>query len=225
MSGIIKATDSNSAIQCVAFNLDDMAARAERHVHQCLEQLRAEGNKIVTKAKQEAQTIRKQAETDGRKAGEAAGHAAIEQIVERQMSQKLATLLPALQQAVDDIRHAKQAWLTHWEKNVVHLAAAIAQHVIRRELTVQPEIPLALVREALELAAGSAQIRVHMNPADHAALGAQVQTLAKELNPLAPAELIADSQITPGGCRIDTQFGSIDQQIEAQLARIEEELT
>jgi len=36
---------------------------------------------------------------------------------------------------------------------------------------------------------------------------------------------VADPDITPGGCRVDTQFGSIDQQLETQLARIEEELT
>jgi flagellar assembly protein FliH len=82
-----------------------------------------------------------------------------------------------------------------------------------------------LVREALELASGSSQVRVYMNPADHAALRTQVQTLVKELSPLAPAELLADPQITSGGCRVDTQFGSIDQQLEVQLARIEAELT
>ena len=51
------------------------------------------------------------------------------------------------------------------------MAAAIARRVIRRELTRQPEIPLALVREALELAAGSAQVRIHLNPADHRGAG------------------------------------------------------
>ncbi len=225
MSGIIKATDSNNAIQCVSFNLDDMAVRAEQHVQQCLEQLRVEGTKIVAKAKQEAQGIRKQAETEGRTAGQVAGQAVIEQIVERQLSEQLTTLLPALREVIEDIRHAKQAWLTQWEKNVVHLAIAIAQHVIRRELSVQPEIPLVLVRESLELAAGSSQVRVHLNPADHRALGNQVESFIKEMATLTSAELIADPQITPGGCRVETQFGSIDQQLEVQLARIEEELT
>jgi flagellar assembly protein FliH len=42
---------------------------------------------------------------------------------------------------------------------------------------------------------------------------------------LAPAEMIADPEISPGGCRIETLHGAIDQQFESQLARIEEELT
>ena len=36
---------------------------------------------------------------------------------------------------------------------------------------------------------------------------------------------MADPEIARGGCRVETRFGTIDQQFEAQLARIEEELT
>ena len=75
------------------------------------------------------------------------------------------------------------------------------------------------------MAAGSTQIQVRLHPTDHAALGGQVQTLVAELARGGGAEVIADPAISPGGCRVDTQFGSIDQQFEAQLARIEEELS
>ena len=81
-----------------------------------------------------------------------------------------------------------------------------------------------LVREALELAAGSAELKIRLNPKDHANLRGQVEAVARELAPLAKCELIADAQITPGGCRVETRFGVIDQQFEAQLARIEDEL-
>ena len=84
---------------------------------------------------------------------------------------------------------------------------------------------MALVREALELAAGSAQIRIHLNPEDRQALGRQVQMLVQEMSGLGAAEMIADAGCRRGGCRVETRFGTIDQQFEAQLARIEEELT
>jgi flagellar assembly protein FliH len=147
------------------------------------------------------------------------------EIVRKQFAQQLETLLPALKQVVEDIRQAKQAWLTQWEKSAVHVAAAIAERIIRRELSNTPEITLTLVREALELAAGSSELRIHLNPGDHETLGARVEAILGELSGLAPAELAADPEITPGGCRVETRFGTIDQQFEAQLARIEEELT
>ena len=140
------------------------------------------------------------------------------QAVEQMVQKQLATVLPALRQAVADIQHAKQAWLTHWEASGVHLAAAIAKRMIRSELTRQPEITLNLVREALELAAGSAEVRIHFNPDDHQALGTQVQVLMQEMSGLGSAEVIADAGVTRGGCRVETRFGTIDQQFEAQLA-------
>ncbi len=104
------------------------------------------------------------------------------------------------------------------------MAGAIAARVIRHELRRQPEITLTLVREALELAAGSPGVRLRLNPDDHKALGAQVRALIDAMSALGDAEVTADAEISPGGCRVETRFGTIDQQFESQLQRIEEEL-
>ena len=214
MSTIIRATEPGRHSPSVAFNFDDMAVRAKGY----LEQVRTEADQIVAKARQEAGAIRERAEQAGREAG----WQGVEQIVREQ----LATVLPALRQVIQDIQHAKQAWLTHWEASAVHVAAAIARRLVRRELTQRPEeITLTLIREAMELAAGSSQLRIHLSPADHEAIGQRAEKLIQELSGIATAELVADPEITPGGCRVETRFGIIDQQFEAQLKRIEEELT
>lgn len=217
MSTIIKAGDFGHDARGVAFNFDDMTAKAERY----LDQVRAEAERIVARASEEAAAIRHQGELEGRRVGQAQ----IEQTVQRQLAARLASLLPALQNVIQEIRHAKQAWVAHWEKSGVHVAAAIAQRVVRRELSHTPQITLTWIREALELAAGSSRIRVHMNPTDHETLGPHVKTLISELSGLGSAEVTANAEISPGGCRVETRFGVIDQQVEAQLARIEEELT
>ena len=41
---------------------------------------------------------------------------------------------------------------------------------------------------------------------------------------LGEPQIVADATVSPGGCRVETRFGSIDQTFEAQLARVEEEL-
>ncbi|MGO8752372.1 MAG: FliH/SctL family protein [Thermoguttaceae bacterium] len=217
MSTIIKATDGNRGVQHVTFNFDDMAAKANAY----LEKVQAEAAGIIAQARTEAASIKKQAEIEGRKAGEAA----IEKTVQTQLSKQVATLLPALREAVGELRKAKQAWLGHWEKSAVHVATAIAGRVLRNRLPPAPDVTLTLIREALELAAGSPHVRIHLSPADHQTLGGHVQTLAQELTPMAAAELVSDAEIAPGGCRVETRFGTIDQRFEAQLARIEEELT
>ncbi len=217
MPTIIKAADRNAAIHGVAFNFDDMAAKASQYV----DKVRAEAAQIVAKAEKDAAEIRRRAEAEGRRAGQQA----IERTVEQKLASQLATLLPALQQAVQDVRHAKQAWLAHWEKTAIHVAGAIAERLVRREIAAKPEITLTLVREALELAAGSALVRLHLNPADREALEPQIDMLLKELGGLGGAEVLADAEVGPGACLVETQFGTIDQRFEAQLRRIEEELT
>jgi flagellar assembly protein FliH len=107
----------------------------------------------------------------------------------------------------------------------VRLAVAIARRIVRRELHSHPEIAVEWIREALALAVGSGRIQLYLHPQDHAALGDEVRELVAGLGQLGETEIVADSQISPGGCRVVTQFGEVDQRLETQLARIEEELT
>ena len=217
MSTIIKASGPQRIADGAAYKFEEMADRAKDH----LEQARRQAAEIVTRAEQDAVLIRRQAEEQSR----ASALEAIEQLLDERIGQYLTTLSPALEQAIEGIRSARAEWLLHWEKTAVHVAAAIAGRVIRRELSRQPEIALALVKEALELAAGCGEMQLRMHPEDVAALGPRAQQLTAELGALGKAEVVADARITRGGCRIETRFGSIDQQFEAQLARIEEELT
>ncbi|MBX3414580.1 MAG: hypothetical protein KF708_17975 [Pirellulales bacterium] len=209
--------DQTVGVRGVAFDFEDVNQRAGNY----LEQVRGEAAKIVRKAQEEADAIRQQAEQEGRRAG----MAAIEQIATDKLGQQMTTLLPALREAVNEIQRSRVAFLANWEQSAVHLATAIAARVVRRELKHQPEITLSLVREALELAAGSPDIRILMNPQDHEALAPQVKRLVAEMDRLGTVKTIADARISRGGCRVETHFGSIDQQFESQLARIEEELT
>ncbi len=104
------------------------------------------------------------------------------------------------------------------------MATAIAERIIRRELSQDPQITLDLIADSLRLAAGMTEISLHINPTDYENLGTQITRLAETVSHLTPSAIVADADITPGGCRIKTKFGEIDQQIEAQLRRIEEEL-
>jgi flagellar assembly protein FliH len=220
MAGIIKANAAKSGergVQGAAFNFHDMSDRANAY----LENVRRQAAQIVAQAQEEAAQVRRQAEEDGRQAAEQAA----QRTVLAQLDKQLQTLLPALGQAIDGIQQAKQAWMQRWEENAIRLAVAIAGRLVRRELSQSPEITLQFVREALELAAGSNRVKLHLNPQDYQALGEQTKKLALEIGELAPADIVADATVSPGGCRVFTEFGEIDQRIETQLARIEQELT
>ena len=211
-----RETTSGRTVQPVAFSFADMRGQANDY----LDVVRKEAAKIVQAAHGEAEQIRRQAEVAGRKAAEAA----VERILDEKVARRMDTLLPALEQLVAQVNDAKGELLGHWQRSAVRVSTAIAARIIRRQLEREPQITLDLIEEALRLAAGTAEITLHINPTDHENLGPQVQRLAASLCQLAPSDVVADPTITVGGCRVETRFGEIDLQIESQLRRIEEEL-
>jgi flagellar biosynthesis/type III secretory pathway protein FliH len=210
-------TPSGRAAQPVAFSFADMRGQANDY----LGTVRAEAAKIIQQAHQQAEQIRRQAEVAGRKAAEAA----VERVLDEKVGKRMDTLMPALDQLVREINDARGELLSHWERSAVKVACAMAQRIIRREISHDPQIALDLIADALRLATGSTEITLHVNPTDYENLGSQITRLSETLCRLTPAQIISDDAISPGGCRVETRYGAIDQQIEAQLLRIEEDLT
>jgi len=220
MATIIKThtpqRESGKAFRGVAYDLTDMAAQAEDY----LGTVRSQAAEIVEQAKREAAAIRQDAEAAGRHAAEQA----IERILDEKVAQQMKTLTPALQAAVKQVVDAKQDWLRHWERSAVELAVGVAGRLVRGELERRPEISGQWLRESLQLVAGSGDVTVRLNPADQQTLERQVTQLAAVFAPLATVTVLADEAISPGGCRLSTEFGSVDQQLETQLERIKAEL-
>jgi len=216
MAGIIKAaghTDAAVKAPLKAFHFDDVG-------QSYLGRVRSEAAEIINQARKEAAQIKAKATEEGRQAAIQAAQASLK----TRLDQHLAEILAALRQAVVQIDQSRHAWQQHWERHAVDLAAAIAQRLCRRELSRQPEISLAWIREALELAGTSAAVVVRLHPDDHASLAPHIDKLKSEMTGLGAVKIVADPTISAGGCRVETEFGSLDQQLESQLARITEEL-
>lgn len=219
MSSVIKTDGSRrpaSGMHPTPFNMLDVEEKANAY----LGQIRGQARQIVERAKVQADAVRTQAKQEGR--DQALRDA--ERHVNQQVQQQIGSLLPALQLAVEGIEQVRAECLTHWQKRVVHLAVAIAERVLRRQLAQAPDVNETLIRESLELAAGNTSLTLHLSPQDHQTLSQRAPELATTLGRLAAADLVADPSVSPGGCIVKTKFGQIDQTIEAQLARIEEEL-
>lgn len=216
MAGVIKAATSPTTElggPATPFQFGDMGQAY-------LQKVRTEAAAIVQQARDEAAKVKAAAMEEGKKAAIAAA----ETTLRTRIDQQLQTITPAIQQAVQQIQQSRQAWQRHWETHSLRLAIGIAEKVIRRQIQKEPEITLELIRESLELAAGQERITLRLNPADHAALGDRVLKISQHLAQLGKVQIVADPQITAGGCRIDTEFGNVDQQIATQLERISQEL-
>jgi flagellar assembly protein FliH len=204
------------------------------------EELENEAVRLKVQLKQNEDIARKNGYEDGKKIGYEEGHAKgygdgelqatidytekVRREAEIQLGAKLETLLPALRTMLERLETAKQSFLQLWEQSAVKVAAAIAERAIGRELPEMADVPIKLLREALELGAGSTSIRIRLNPDDYDALKPQIDILVREMTNAAQTEMIPDIKISSGGCILETSLGTIDNQIESRLERIEQEL-
>jgi flagellar assembly protein FliH len=180
----------------------------------------AEAARLVTEAHATAERIRREAYQEGLQAGRSTA----QQQLREELEGRLATAWPALHAAAAGLERERTQALKQFERDVVRLAVGIAGRLVRRELRTSPEIPLTLIREALELAASCSRLAVHLSPADCDTLREPLAQLTTSHNGTRAIQIVPDPAIASGGCLVHTEFGVIDQQIETQLERIEKEL-
>ena len=135
----------------VAYDLTDMAPRPTTISARC----GARRRRSSSRRAREAARMRQDAEAAGRRAAEQA----IERILDEKVAKQMKTLTPALQAAVEADRR-RQAGLAAALGNSRRSTwpSAIAERLVRGELTRRPEIASTWIREALELAAGSGDV-------------------------------------------------------------------
>jgi flagellar assembly protein FliH len=100
---------------------------------------------------------------------------------------------------------------------LLDLALEVARQVLRRELALQRDAVLPVVREAISLIADhAAHPRVHLSPQDFALVSAELEADAGYRG----CRFVADPGVQPGGCRIETPQGEIDATLETRWRRV-----
>ena len=227
-SRLLKANALRGLGSKVAFNFEDLKQRCDNYV----EQVRQQAQQILIDAQQEANLLREKAHEEGRAAGQRKGtseaakslHEKVAALTEEQVGEQLRTTLPALTTAIAAIDAERNRWLAAWETAAIQLSVAIAEKLLHRELSREPELAKAAILEALELAAGSPQITLRLNPFDVQVLGTWSEEIVQAMLPAGQATIQPDDSVTAGGCLIETKHGIIDGRREQKLARIAEEL-
>jgi flagellar assembly protein FliH len=95
-------------------------------------------------------------------------------------------------------------------------ATQLARRIVRSELTARPECVALVAEQAIETLLQSARhIVVRLHPDDHAL----VEAGAAEAIAARGGRLVDDASISRGGCRIDSDIGSVDATIDERWRR------
>lgn len=127
----------------------------------------------------------------------------------QQMAAQLAPLVASFDQALADLEG-------QIADSVARTATLLARQVVRSELVARPEQVAQVAAEAVHAVLLSARhIRVFVHPADEAL----VQAGASAALAARGASLLVDPALARGGCRVESDIGSVDARIEARWAQ------
>jgi len=120
-----------------------------------------------------------------------------------------------------EVKTDRERFLHEAESELVHLALAIAARILRREAQMDPLFLIGAVRVALGQLAATIQVRLRV-PAGESELWAQ--TLAHIPNLRVKPAVIPEDSMQLGDCLIETEMGTVDLGMRAQLHQIERAL-
>jgi flagellar assembly protein FliH len=119
---------------------------------------------------------------------------------------------------IEGFTEERDRYLQMVEHEVVKLALAVAARILRREAQMDPLLLTGAVRVALGQLSGSTQVRLRVPPAE---LELWTEAIALLPNLAVKPMVIAGEGMRLGDCGIETELGSVDLGIRAQLAEIE----
>lgn len=149
---------------------------------------------------------REQGIREGREQEQAAQKAKISEIETRYITQA-ANLARQVAQKQEEFFDAV-------EQDLVRLALVIAERILRREAQIDPLFLVGAVRVALGQLAKSMHVRLRV-PAADAELWRQ--TMAHIPNLKIRPEVVPDQAMQPGDCMVESEMGSVDLGLPAQL--------
>jgi type III secretion system HrpE/YscL family protein len=112
------------------------------------------------------------------------------------------------------------------QPEIVRLALRVAEKILRQRIEAHPDAIVPMVDEALRafLAQNQTRVVLRVHPDDEKALGAHRQRWLERNPTIGALVLVPDEAIGRGGCRLESESGTVDATLETQLEVIERHL-
>lgn len=170
---------------------------------------RIDDRNLISRAREEADSIRESASKEGYQEGL---NNAKEDIA--QLAQALNIFYSAKQDVFDEIA-----------PDILEISLDIAKKIIKKEASENPEVILATIKDILKnLSKEETKIMIKVNPAQVAIMEEKIPPLVKIAGLEAKTIIIPEENIMEGGCLVTTTNGVIDATVETQIGIISEAL-
>lgn len=119
---------------------------------------------------------------------------------------------------------AKEQIIQEAEPFVVTLSSAIAEKIIDKQLSLDPDLVISMVHKQLSRKRESGQITLCVSPQQFSFIHAAREELSLAIDSQAELVIIPDASVKDHGCVIRSSLGSIDARINTQLEELKKAL-
>ena len=215
-----KLQSGKTTAQPVSFNVQDMQSRARDY----LAEVQQQAAELLEQARKEASALKAQAQQSGLQAAKKEIEKQIEDNAARISEARCKTAIAASQQSLEQLNQATTQWLAQWRNQTVELACRIAEKLVRAQKDFDNELLRVWMEEAIAMMRDEREVRIMVHPDDYSLAGRFLQNMAQTIPHAGSATVLPDPTIQRGGCVVRSKNGQVDQQLEAQLQRLAEQL-
>jgi flagellar assembly protein FliH len=128
--------------------------------------------------------------------------------------------LSRLNVTITELSSLRTAMLQRSETDIVRLAIAIAERIVRREIRVNRPVLLTMAQAAARKLGDHGLVTIQMHPDDLLAVTGSRDAAPQD----GPVRLSPDAAVPLGGCLVQSAFGTINLGMDAQMREIVRDL-
>ncbi len=198
---------------------------------QIINDAKKQAEEILAKALLEAEQLQQKTKSDAQEEAAKIAEDAYHEAYEKGRKEAL----DSAAQEADTIRHQARGVLQQTEEiriktlesmepQIIQLAAEIAEKILTVKLNLDPQVVVDIAFEAINSIKEREQVILYVNPYEVGFFEERRPDLLKELSPKGELEIIADHEVEPGGCKVETEYGRVDAQLKTRWHTLMEKL-
>ena len=197
---------------------EHMRAVAKAEIKKMLAEGRAERERIVAGAHEAGHEA---GYAEGKREGLEAGREAGTEQAHAEHERVLTSLEAAWRATLDGFERARADLLLEARQDVLRLALALAEKVVKRTVEVDEGVAAEQLAAILALVTAPTRLHVRIHPDDRAAVERALPRLTARLGGLEHIDLVEDASLSRGSCVAESAGGAaIDATIDGQLDRM-----
>jgi flagellar assembly protein FliH len=196
---------------------EDPRDRARREAQALMEKAQSESSGLVEGAQGEAESIRREAYQKGYDEGHQEGMAAARAM--------MTAAADNLGRAAEALESARAGVLAGLEAELVGLVQAACDRVLGLPEAAPQRLVKEVVVQAIARLLDLEKVTVRVSPKDVATLEEHRPEVLKRFTDLGRLNLVADQELKPGDCRVETPTAEVDATLDTRRRRVCEALS